>query len=84
MVKTVLGVDGMMCSMCESHVNEAVRKSCEVKKVISDHKKGETVIFSQASLDADQLKASIAATGYRVTWLREEPYRKKGWFPLGR
>ena len=26
MVKTIVGVDGMMCGMCESHVNEAVRK----------------------------------------------------------
>ena len=26
MVQTTLKVDGMMCSMCESHVNEVVRK----------------------------------------------------------
>ena len=27
MYKTVVKVDGMMCGMCESHVNEAVRKA---------------------------------------------------------
>ena len=27
MVKTIVGVDGMMCGMCESHVNEAVRNA---------------------------------------------------------
>ena len=26
MIETVVKVDGMMCGMCESHVNDAVRK----------------------------------------------------------
>ena len=26
MIKTTVKVDGMMCGMCESHVNDAVRK----------------------------------------------------------
>ena len=26
MIETILKVDGMMCGMCESHVNETVRK----------------------------------------------------------
>ena len=41
MVKTIVGVDGMMCGMCESHVNEVVRKSCE--------RSGEKCIFNQES-----------------------------------
>lgn len=33
MIETIVKVDGMMCGMCESHVNEAVRKAFpEVKK----------------------------------------------------
>lgn len=27
MLKITLGVDGMMCGMCESHVNDAVCKA---------------------------------------------------------
>ena len=27
MIKTTVKVDGMMCGMCESHVNDAVKKS---------------------------------------------------------
>ena len=27
MIKTTVKVDGMMCGMCESHVNDAVRKA---------------------------------------------------------
>lgn len=33
MIETIVKVDGMMCGMCESHVNEAVRKAFpEVKR----------------------------------------------------
>lgn len=40
MVETIVKVDGMMCGMCESHVNEAVRKAFpEVKKVSSSQAK---------------------------------------------
>ena len=35
MLKITVQVDGMMCGMCESHVNEAVRKAFKVKKVTS-------------------------------------------------
>ena len=36
MIETVVKVDGMMCGMCESHVNDAVRKAFpEAKKVVS-------------------------------------------------
>ena len=46
MIKTTVKVDGMMCGMCESHVNDAVRKVFQVDKVTSSHSKGETVIIS--------------------------------------
>ncbi len=37
-------IDGMMCGMCESHINDAVRNNFKVKKVSSSHGKGRTVI----------------------------------------
>ena len=46
MTKYTLVVDGMMRGMCESHVNDAVRKAFPVKKVTSSHSKGQTVILS--------------------------------------
>lgn len=39
MVKTTLGIDGMMCGMCESHMNDAIRNNFDVKKVTSSHRK---------------------------------------------
>ncbi|MCD8076408.1 MAG: heavy metal translocating P-type ATPase [Lachnospiraceae bacterium] len=66
MVKTTVKVDGMMCGMCENHVNEAVRKAFEVKKVTSNHSKGITEILSEAALDEAKLRAAIEEGGYKV------------------
>ena len=67
MVETILKVQGMMCGMCESHINEVVRKTAQVSKVSSSHTRGETVIVSEQELDIETLKQAIAATGYTVT-----------------
>lgn len=80
MVKTTLTIDGMMCSMCESHVNDAVRGAMRVKKVTSSHKKGLTEILSDDTPDEETLRAAIEATGYRVLSYASAPYEKHGLF----
>ena len=44
MWKYTVRVDGMMCGMCEAHVNDAIRTNFAVTKVSSSHSKGETVV----------------------------------------
>lgn len=56
MIKTVLKVNGMMCGMCEAHMNDLVRKNFQVKKVTSSVKDGETVVISEENLDIPFLK----------------------------
>jgi copper chaperone CopZ len=80
MVKIVLNVEGMMCGMCESHINDAVRSAFPVKKVTSSHAKGETVILAEQEIDGDALRKVIDKTGYTVTSVTSEPYEKKGFF----
>lgn len=80
MVRTTLRIDGMMCGMCESHINDAVRNRFRVRKVTSSHKKGECVIISEEPLDEETLRSAIGATGYRVLGVTSEPYVKKGLF----
>lgn len=65
-VKTTLKIDGMMCTMCESHINEAIRNAFKVKKVKSSHINGTTVIISEHRLDDELLKKTIADTGYEL------------------
>lgn len=78
MLKITLEIDGMACGMCETHVNEAIRKAFKVKKVTSSHKKGTAEIFSEMPIDDDKLKDALASTGYRVLAVHTEPYEKKG------
>ena len=77
MIKTTLSIDGMMCSMCEAHINDAVRKALPVKKVSSSHRKGQTEILSEATLDEAALRAAIEATGYRLLSVSQEEAKKK-------
>ena len=80
MIETTLKVSGMMCGMCESHINDVVRKTAQVNKVSSSHTKGETVIVSEKELDVEKLRQAIADTGYTVTDVSTRPYEKKGFF----
>lgn len=84
MVKTVLKIDGMMCGMCEAHMNDLIRKNFKVKKVTSSAKDGETVIISDAELDIPWAKKQIKDTGYELVDYTSEPYEKKGLFHFGR
>ncbi len=66
MVKTTLEIEGMACGMCESHINEAIRRAAKVKKVTSSHRKGQTVVVTQDDVDEGVLRAAVEKTGYRV------------------
>ena len=84
MIKTVLKVNGMMCGMCEAHMNDLVRKNFKVKKVKSSVKDGETVVISEENLDIPFLKKEIKAIGYELVDVHTEPYEKKGFFHFGK
>ena len=80
MIETTLTIDGMMCGMCEAHVNDAVRKNFNVKKVTSSHAKGRTVIESEQPLDEEALRRTIAETGYELKGISAKKAEKKGLF----
>ena len=84
MVKMTLGVEGMMCDMCAAHINDAIRRAFDVKKVTSSHKKGETVIIAENELPQSKIAEVIGATGYTVLSIQTEPYSKKGLFGIGK
>lgn len=71
-IVTVLNIDGMMCGMCESHVNDAIRNNFAITSVKSSHKTGLTQITSDAPLDGEKLREVIAQTGYEVKEIRAE------------
>ena len=80
MYKTVVGIDGMSCGMCEAHINDAIRRAFAVKKVTSSHKKNLTEILSETPISEDELRKAIEPTGYGVVSVSSEEYVKKGLF----
>lgn len=80
MWKYTVQVSGMMCGMCESHVNDAVRKAFPVKRVASSRSKSETTVLAERELDEGALRAAVSAAGYEVGEIRKEPWEKKGLF----
>ena len=80
MKQIILQVDGMMCGMCESHVNDAIRRAFPVKKVSSSHTKGKTVILTEEDLSEEEIRKTVEDTGYRVLSISCETYIKKGFF----
>lgn len=84
MIKTTLKIEGMMCGMCESHVNDAIRSAFDVKKVTSSHSSGETEVISETAVDESKLKEVIEKDGYKVLSVSSEPYEKKGFSLFGK
>ena len=84
MIQTTVKVSGMACSMCEAHINDAIRGAFPVEKVISSHSKGETVILSKKPLDENVLRTAIDATGYTAGEISTAVYEKKGFFHFGK
>ena len=65
-ITTELQIDGMRCGMCETHVNDIVRRNFKVKKVKSSHCTGKLVILSEDKIDLDKLEASLKEMGYYI------------------
>ena len=59
MYQITLSIDGMACSMCESHVCDTIRSKFSVKKVTSSHSKGKAVVLSEEPLDEALLRQNF-------------------------
>ena len=80
MLQITVKIDGMMCGMCEAHVNDAIRKAFPVKKVSASHSKGQAVLLTETDISEEELCKAIGATGYRVLSVTKVPYEKKRLF----
>ena len=72
MYKTTVTVEGMMCHMCEKHVNEAVSKAFAAENPVSDHTTNKTEFISAEKPDEAKVKEVIEAAGYTVKAVRTE------------
>ena len=72
MYKTTVTVEGMMCHMCEKHVNEALSKAFAAENPVSDHTANKTEFISAEKPDAAKVKEIIEAAGYTVKAVHTE------------
>ena len=81
MIKNTVKIDGMMCGMCENHVNDAIRKAFpDAKKVSASRKDGEAVFLTEGEINPDTIKTAVEETGYTFVSFNSEPYKKRGLF----
>ncbi|MDO4285602.1 MAG: heavy metal-associated domain-containing protein [Eubacteriales bacterium] len=81
MTKYTLKIDGMMCGMCEAHINDVIRREvAKAKKVSSSAGKGVSTFVTDGVVDEERLKKAIADTGYTLVSMESEPYVKRGLF----
>lgn len=66
MNKYTLGIDGMMCGMCEAHVEEVIRKHIKAKKIKASHIKNNLVVITELELSIDDFKKVLDPTGYKI------------------
>lgn len=81
MYKTIVGIEGMACGMCEEHICSTIKKAFEVNKVKASRSKKCAEIITELPLDEKAVRDAIAPTGYEVTsfaCVEEAP--KKGFF----
>ncbi len=77
MIETTLKIDGMMCDMCEAHVNQAIRNCIKIKKVSSSHKAGQAVILSDAPIDIEKVGKALGEFGYKILSVDTQEVEKK-------
>lgn len=80
MNKYILKIDGMKCGMCESHVNDILRKRFKLKKVSSSHSKNETIMLTEEEISFDEIKNAFEDTGYKIIDIEKSIAIKKGLF----
>ena len=80
MYQTTVGVGGMMCEMCELHIQDKVRKDFSPRKVKANRHRKQVVMLTDEPLDEQAMRASIEDTGYEYLGMECKPVeqRRKG------
>ncbi|MBR4341103.1 MAG: heavy-metal-associated domain-containing protein [Lachnospiraceae bacterium] len=72
MKKITVRIDGMMCGMCESHINDAIRSNLNVKKLKTSHVTGKSEFMTNDVISDERLSNIITKTGYKVLDIKRE------------
>ena len=67
LIKKTITVEGMMCSNCEKHVQEALEKIEGVKSAVANHKKSKVTVKLSPSVPENLLEQAVTEAGYRYS-----------------
>jgi copper chaperone len=77
-IKTIIGVGGMSCQMCEAHINESVRSVVpDAKTIRANRKTRQVVIVSEGVIDKAALQQAIVSQGYDFLSYEYGPYESE-------
>ena len=63
-----VGIEGMMCEMCETHIADTIRKAVpDAKKVKASRRKKLAAFRTEQKLNETALRQSITNIGYTMT-----------------
>lgn len=78
MIKTIIGVGGMSCQMCEAHISESVRSVVpDAKTIRANRKTRQVVIVSEGVIDKATLQQAIVSQGYDFLSYEYGPYESE-------
>lgn len=81
LIEYTLSVRRMMCGMCESHVQDVIRKNFDVIKVKASRHKKQVLILSKIPFDESKLTEVMNSTGYPYLGIIDKRIiEKKGLF----
>ncbi len=81
MEKITVKIEGMMCGMCEAHIQDTIRTAFpSAKKVKASRAHGEATFLIEGGFDEAKLKKAVEDTGYTFVSASSEPYKKRGLF----
>ena len=66
MEKIEIKIEGMMCAMCEAHINDLIRNNFNIKRIKSNHKKGVCIIETPETIKDDDLINVFKMSGYQI------------------
>ncbi len=81
MEKITVKIEGMICGMCEAHIQDTIRTAFpSAKKVKASRAHGEATFLIEGGFDEAKLKKAVEDTGYTFVSASSEPYKKRGLF----
>lgn len=72
MVKITVQIEGMACAMCESHVNDAIRREFDVVSVCSSHSDKNTEILAKDPINEEKIAEVVESIGFKVLSVKTE------------